>query len=144
MTANKPHRINTKRAYEAPSPEDGRRVLVDRMWPRGVMRETLALDDWLKEVAPSDRLRRWFNHDPARWPEFVARYGEELETPPAREALDQLARRAREEPLTLVYAARDEAHNNAVALRDVIVRHLAHGGGASTRKKSPPSRLAQR
>jgi uncharacterized protein YeaO (DUF488 family) len=137
MTAKEQRRINIKRAYEAPSRDDGRRVLVDRMWPRGVTRKTLALDDWLKEASPSDALRRWFNHDPARWPEFVVRYGEELKTPPAREALDELVRHAREEPLTLVYAASDEVHNNAVALRDVIVQHLAHGGGAHPRRRSP-------
>src|SRR5262245_61373488 len=137
MTAKKPHRISIKRAYEAPSRDDGRRVLVDRMWPRGVTRETLALDDWLKEASPSDALRRWFNHDPARWPEFTARYGDELEKPLASEAVDQLVRSAREGPLTLVYAASDEVHNNAVALRNIIVRHLAHGGGARPRRRSP-------
>jgi hypothetical protein len=73
-----------------------------------VTRKTLAFDDWPKEVSPRDALRRWFNHDPARWPEVVARYGDELEAPPAREAIDELARHAREEPLTLVYAASDE------------------------------------
>jgi uncharacterized protein YeaO (DUF488 family) len=137
MTANKPHRVNIKRAYEAPSRDDGRRVLVDRMWPRGVTRKTLALDDWVKEASPSDALRRWFNHEPARWPEFVARYGNELKRPPAREALDELVHHAREEPLTLVYAASDEVHNNAVALRDVIEQHLAHGGGGNPRRRSP-------
>jgi uncharacterized protein YeaO (DUF488 family) len=137
MTANKPHRINIKRAYEAPSRDDGRRVLVDRIWPRGVARETLALDDWLKEASPSQGLRRWFNHDPARWPEFVARYGDELKTSPAREALDELVRHARKQPLTLVYAASDEVHNNAVALRDVIMEHLARGGRANPHRSSP-------
>jgi uncharacterized protein YeaO (DUF488 family) len=137
MTANKPHRINIKRAYEAPSRDDGRRVLVDRIWPRGVARETLALDNWLKEASPSQGLRRWFNHDPARWPEFVARYGDELKTSPAREALDELVRHARKQPLTLVYAASDEVHNNAVALRDVIMEHLARGGRANPHRSSP-------
>src|SRR5262245_55619418 len=130
MTARKPHRISIKRAYAAPSRDDGRRVLVDRMWPRGVARKTLALDDWLKQASPSDDLRRWFNHDPARWPEFIARYGDELKMPPACEAVDQLVRSAREGPLTLVYAASDEEHNNAVALRDVVLRRLAHRGGS--------------
>jgi uncharacterized protein YeaO (DUF488 family) len=126
MTTRGPHRIRIKRAYEAPSRDDGRRVLVDRMWPRGVARERLALDDWLKEASPSDALRRWFHHDPARWPEFVARYGDELKKAPASDAVNQLVRCAREGPLTLVYAASDEAHNNAVALRDVIGKHLSH------------------
>jgi uncharacterized protein YeaO (DUF488 family) len=105
-------------------------VLVDRIWPRGVTREKLALDDWLKEAAPSDGLRRWFNHDPARWPEFTARYRDELKTTPAREAVAELARCARQGPLTLVYAASDETHNNAVALRDVILQHLSRDGSA--------------
>jgi uncharacterized protein YeaO (DUF488 family) len=124
MTGHRPHRIAIKRAYAAPSRDDGRRVLVDRMWPRGVARAKLALDGWMKDAAPSDGLRRWFNHDPARWPEFVARYGDELSKPPASEAVAALAQCAREGALTLVYAASDEAHNNAVALRDVVERQL--------------------
>jgi uncharacterized protein YeaO (DUF488 family) len=136
MTAKKQHRIDIKRAYEVPSRDDGRRVLVDRMWPRGVTRATLALDDWLKEASPSDALRRWFNHDPARWPEFAARYGDELKRPPASDALDELVRCARAGPLTLIHAARDEAHNNAVALHDVIARRLSHRGGANPRLKT--------
>ena len=137
MTAHKPHQIRIKRAYAAPADDDGRRVLVDRMWPRGVAREKLALDDWQKEASPSDGLRHWFNHDSSRWPEFVRRYGDELKSPPANSALDELVRWARKGPLTLIYAARDEAHNNAVALRDVIVHHLSHRAGASARGKSP-------
>lgn len=137
MMTHKAHCVRIKRAYAAPSRGDGRRVLVDRMWPRGVARETLALDDWLKAASPSDALRRWFNHDPARWPEFAARYGDELKKPPASEAVDQLVRSARQGPLTLVYAARDEEHNNAVALRDVIMQHLAHRGGSGGRGRSP-------
>ena len=136
MTANKPHRINIKRAYAAPSRDDGRRVLVDRMWPRGVTREKLALDEWLKEAAPSDGLRRWFNHDPTRWAEFAARYRDELKAPPASDAVAGLARSAREGPLTLVYAARDEAHNNAVALRDVIVQHMSRHGSSRSQGRS--------
>ena len=137
MTGRKPHRIRIKRAYEAPSRDDGRRVLVDRMWPRGVTREKLALDRWLKEAAPSDDLRKWFNHDPSRWPEFTARYGDELRKPPASDAVDELVRCAREGPLTLVYAASDEAHNDAVALRDIIAQHLAHGKRSGERGTSP-------
>jgi uncharacterized protein YeaO (DUF488 family) len=136
MTAHDLDRVHIKRAYEAPSRDDGRRVLVDRLWPRGVSRQTLALDDWLKEASPSDGLRRWFNHDPDRWPEFAARYRDELEKPPASGAVDELVRCAREGRLTLVYAASDEARNNAVALRQVIVRRLSHRGGGSPRRKS--------
>jgi uncharacterized protein YeaO (DUF488 family) len=124
MTRRRAHRIAIKRAYEAPSRDDGRRVLVDRMWPRGVARDRLAVDDWLKEAAPSNELRRWFNHDPARWREFVKRYRNELKAPPASEAVAELVRCARQAPLTLVYAARDEKHNDAVALREVITERL--------------------
>src|SRR5262249_44385699 len=105
MTRRKASCVRIKRAYADPSGDDGRRVLVDRMWPRGVARDRLALDDWLKEAAPSNDLRRWFNHDPARWRDFVARYREELKGPPASEAVAELVRCARQGPLTLVYAA---------------------------------------
>jgi uncharacterized protein YeaO (DUF488 family) len=124
MTRGEAHRVGIKRAYAAPSRDDGRRVLVDRLWPRGVTRDKLALDDWLKEAAPSNDLRRWFNHDAARWTEFVARYRNELKAPPASDAVAELARCARQGRLTLVYAASDETHNNAVVLRDVIEQHL--------------------
>lgn len=112
--------VRAKRAYAAPSSDDGQRILVDRIWPRGVRRDQLALDDWLKDVAPSNDLRRWFNHDPERWPEFVVRYRAELAKPPASEALASLKACARRGALTLVYAARDEKHNNAIALRDIL------------------------
>ena len=124
MTRTKPD-VCVKRAYEAPAREDGRRVLADRMWPRGVKRDELGLDDWLKDLAPSNELRRWFGHDPDRWPEFTARYRDELAKPPASEALAQLVRYARQGRLTLIYAARDETHNNAVALRDLILEQLS-------------------
>lgn len=115
--------IRVKRAYEPPTRSDGFRVLVDRLWPRGISREALAIDAWHKEIAPSDGLRRWFGHDPGRWAEFVRRYRVELRTPAAA-VLDDLARRAKEGALTLVYAARDQEHNNAVVLRDEIVRRI--------------------
>jgi len=111
--------ICTKRAYQPPAPEDGLRVLVDRLWPRGVTKEALAIDRWIKEIAPSDKLRRWFGHDPARWEEFRRRYGRELALHTA--VLGELRELARGGMLTLVYAARDEAHNNAVALRDILI-----------------------
>ena len=113
-----------KRAYVPPAKEDGCRVLVDRLWPRGVARKSLALDEWQKDVAPSADLRRWFNHDPARWDEFKARYRAELAKSPAREALSALVQLARRGKLTLIYAARDENHNEATVLRDVILRRL--------------------
>jgi len=107
--------ISIKRAYEPPSASDGRRVLVDRLWPRGVSKAEARLDDWLKAVAPSDALRRWFGHQPQRWEEFRRRYREELAGNPAVETLRKLAAEA---PLTLVYGARDEAHNDAVVLAE--------------------------
>ena len=133
MTKRKPYHVRIKRAYADPSRDDGRRVLVDRMWPRGMARDRLALDDWLKEAAPSNDLRRWFNHDPARWREFVARYRDELKRQPASEAVAELVRCARQGPLTLVYAASDETYNDAVALRDLIAQHLSHGKGRKAR-----------
>jgi len=121
----KSHTVHIKRAYDEPSPDDGSRILVDRLWPRGVPRDTLALDDWLKDIAPSDELRRWFGHDVARWQEFVQRYLAELEAPPASDAVAALVQQARKGNVTLVYAARDTAHNNAVVLRDMVTDRLA-------------------
>jgi uncharacterized protein YeaO (DUF488 family) len=112
--------LKAKRAYEPAGADDGYRVLIDRLWPRGVSRERARLDEWARELAPSDELRRWFGHEPQRFPEFRARYRSELAT--HREQLDALRRRARDEPVTLVYAARDTEHNDAVVLADVI-RH---------------------
>ncbi len=111
--------IRLKRAYEKPSPADGTRILVDRLWPRGISREKAALDGWMKEIAPSTELRKWFAHDPKRWEEFRRRYSEELRAHPER--LEELRSFARKGTLTLVYAAHDEAHNDAVVLRDVLL-----------------------
>lgn len=113
--------IHLKRIYEAPAKADGTRVLVDRIWPRGVRKEQAAVDLWLKEVAPSSELRKWFGHDPARWPEFGARYRRELEA--ATDGLKTLKQLTRRGDVTLLYAARDEAHNNAVALREYLEGH---------------------
>jgi uncharacterized protein YeaO (DUF488 family) len=111
--------IRLKRAYEPPAPDDGARVLIDRLWPRGVKKEDAAIDEWLKEVAPSDALRKWFGHDPARWQEFQRRYQSEVgQHPGAFERLRALARRGQ---ITLVYSAHDEAHNNAVVLKDLLL-----------------------
>lgn len=110
--------IALKRAYDEPRADDGHRVLVDRIWPRGLSKDDARLDDWLKEVAPSDALRRWFGHDPSRWAEFRRRYLAELKA--HRETLRDLARRARGERVTLVFAAKDEAHNNAVVLKQYL------------------------
>ena len=107
--------INLKRAYEPPAPEDGFRVLVERLWPRGLKKEAVALDLWLKDVAPSPELRRWFGHDPARWEEFRRRYRVELADQPA--AVKVLREKLGQGKVTLVYGSRDQEHNAAVALK---------------------------
>ncbi|AZO70990.1 MULTISPECIES: DUF488 domain-containing protein [unclassified Mesorhizobium] len=106
--------IAVKRVYEAPAKADGRRVLVDRIWPRGVARKDAALTLWLKDIAPSDELRKWFGHEPGRWAEFQRRYRAELDA--NGDAVAQLHGLVGEGKVTLLYGARDEAHNNAVAL----------------------------
>jgi uncharacterized protein YeaO (DUF488 family) len=119
--------VRLKRAYEPPAPTDGYRVLIDRLWPRGVSREQAELDEWERELSPSAELRRWFGHDPSRFVEFRRRYIEELDD--QRPRLAKLRRRAREGTLTLVYAARDTEHNDAVVLAGV----LRHGLPANPR-----------
>lgn len=110
--------IKLKRAYEAPKKSDGFRVLVDRLWPRGIKKEELALGRWLKEVAPSSELRKWFNHDPEKWTEFCRRYAAELEE--KKEAIEFLREKSEEGSLTLVFSAKDTKHNNAVALKKFL------------------------
>ncbi len=112
--------VRIKRAYAEPAPGDGYRVLVDRLWPRGVKKEALRLDLWAKELAPSPALRKWFGHDPARFRDFARRYHAELRHDPARSLLADVSRRAAQGTVTLVYGARDEEHNGAVVLRDAI------------------------
>ncbi|MCC7547263.1 MAG: DUF488 domain-containing protein [Burkholderiales bacterium] len=114
-----PDNIRLKRAYEVPARTDGTRVLVDRLWPRGVRKEQAAIDEWVKELAPSAALRKWFGHDPERWLEFRRRYAQELSG--HAEALDRLRALARNGPVTLVYAARDQVHNDAVVLREILL-----------------------
>lgn len=109
--------IRTKRAYDKPAGRDGCRILVDRIWPRGVSKETARIDKWLKEVAPSTNLRKWFGHDPEKWTEFKKRYYVELKD---NQAVDDILQTARERPVTLVYAAKDQEHNNAVALKEYL------------------------
>ena len=111
--------IRLKRSYEPPGSGDGTRVLVDRLWPRGVSKARADLDQWMKEIAPSTGLRKWFAHDPARWDEFRRRYAEELHR--NADLLTQLRALAREGTVTLVYSAHDEVHNDAVVLRDVLL-----------------------
>jgi uncharacterized protein YeaO (DUF488 family) len=112
--------VRLKRAYEPPARSDGYRVLIDRIWPRGVSKEHAHLDEWARELAPSSELRRWFAHDPARFAEFRRRYLDELEA--QQEKLRELRRRAREGTLTLVYGARDTEHNDAVVLAELLRR----------------------
>jgi uncharacterized protein YeaO (DUF488 family) len=116
--------ICLKRAYEAPSKADGERVLVERLWPRGLTKARAAVDRWLKEVAPSPQLRKWFGHDPEKWEEFERRYWKELQ---GRKEVVDLRRKAQRHTLTFVYAARDEEHNGAVALKAFIERGRHHG-----------------
>lgn len=111
--------VKLRRVYEPPSRSDGKRVLIDRLWPRGVKKSEVKIDEWMKDIAPSTGLRKWFGHEPARWPEFQDRYAAEVRQHP--ELLNDLRRLAREGPLTLVFAARDEAHNDAIVLRDLIL-----------------------
>ncbi len=107
--------IQLKRVYEKPARGDGLRVLVERLWPRGLSKERAAVDLWLKDVAPSPELRKWFGHDPDRWVEFQKRYARELRE--NKEAVGLLKEKARKGTVTLVYAARDEEHNGALALK---------------------------
>ena len=121
--------VRLKRAYEPAEPADGYRVLVDRLWPRGVAKEAARLDDWARELAPSDELRRWFGHDPAKFAEFRRRYRAELAA--REEKLRELRRRARRGTVTLVYAARDPEHNDAVVLAELLRERSARTAGPS-------------
>ena len=114
--------FHIKRVYEPAAKTDGLRVLVDRLWPRGLTKEKAHVDLWLKDISPSDELRRMVHGDPTKWGEFVRAYDRELATDPAKAAMADLRKRARSEPVTLLFAARDEVHNNAVALRDFLER----------------------
>jgi uncharacterized protein YeaO (DUF488 family) len=110
--------LELKRAYEPAEPKDGMRILVDRLWPRGLSQLQARVDLWLKEIAPSNELRKWFAHDPAKWEEFARRYFAELEQ--ERDAVERLRRMAQKRPVTLVYSARDREHNQAVALKQFL------------------------
>ncbi|MEZ0348312.1 MAG: DUF488 family protein [Thermus sp.] len=109
--------LRVKRVYDPPSLEDGLRVLVDRLWPRGLSKEKARVDWWAKGLAPSEALRRWFSHDPAKYPEFLARYRKELQENPDLEKLKGLAREGR---VTLLYAAKERRYNNAWALKEIL------------------------
>jgi uncharacterized protein YeaO (DUF488 family) len=113
--------IQLKRVYEQPSRRDGLRILVERLWPRGLSKQRAAVDLWLKDVAPSPELRKWFAHDPAKWKEFQERYRKELRE--RKDAVHLLKQNCKKGTITLVYAARDEEHNGAVALKRYLERH---------------------
>jgi uncharacterized protein YeaO (DUF488 family) len=113
--------IQLKRVYDKPSRKDGSRILVDRLWPRGLTKERAALQSWLKDVAPSTELRKWFGHDPAKWKEFQTRYRKELHD--KKDALARLKQQAQEHTVTLVYAAQDEEHNEAIVLKRIVEGH---------------------
>ena len=121
--------IRLKRAYNSAGSGDGTRILIDRLWPRGVRKADAAIDVWAKDIAPSTALRRWFGHDPARWHEFRRRYSEEIHR--RRDRLDELRTLAQKGRITLVFAARDEAHNDAVVLREILL-------GRSIPRRPPP------
>jgi len=119
--------IRLKRVYDPPEPQDGRRFLVERLWPRGMRKDALSLDAWAKEVAPSTALRRWFGHDPKKWEEFQRRYFAELDRKP--DAWRLLLDAARRGTITLLYSARDTDHNNAAALRTYLEKKLRTSRG---------------
>jgi uncharacterized protein YeaO (DUF488 family) len=110
--------LRLKRVYEPPLPTDGERILIDRLWPRGLSKARAAIDEWMKDIAPSAELRRWFGHDPDKWREFQRRYKHELRA--NAELVDALARKAARRRVTLVYGAHDEEHNDAVVLAAVV------------------------
>lgn len=112
-------KVRLKRAYEQPSPHDGTRILVDRLWPRGIRKDDAEIHHWAKELSPSTELRKWFGHDPARWEEFRRRYRSEIDARP--EEVERLRNLSEKGPITLVFAAHDEVHNDAVVLREVLL-----------------------
>jgi len=110
--------IRIKRVYDPPRPEDGKRILIDRLWPRGIRKEDLQMDEWLKEIAPSDKLRKWFSHDPKKYEEFKKRYAEELED--KSEILERIKGEAKRGRVTILFSARDTEHNNATVLKELL------------------------
>jgi uncharacterized protein YeaO (DUF488 family) len=124
--------LKLKRVYEPAGPDDGTRILVDRLWPRGLSKAEAAVDRWLKEIAPSTELRQWFGHDPVRWPEFRRRYILELRQ--HIETLNEIRALARKGTVTLLYGAHDEAHNDAVVLLDLLCSEWVSSEARSDRR----------
>jgi len=110
--------IKIKRVYDPPEADDGKRILIDRLWPRGIKKESLEMDEWLKDIAPSDGLRKWFSHDPAKYHEFKKRYVKELEK--KKETIERIRDEAKKETVTLLFSAKDVEHNNATILKEVL------------------------
>ena len=127
-----------KRVYSDPSPRDGVRILVDRIWPRGISKERACIDEWRKELAPSTRLRQWFSHDPHKWKEFRRRYRAELRRSCQTEALKALVVLSRKQTITLIYSAADEEHNQAVVLKAVLDSRRK----SATSNHNPDNRVA--
>jgi uncharacterized protein YeaO (DUF488 family) len=112
--------IKIKRTYDPPLPDDGKRILVDRLWPRGIKKEGAKIDEWLKDIAPSDELRKWFSHDPSKWQEFKRRYKKELND--KSDLIKNLGRQSKKMNVTLLFSAKDIEHNNAVVLKEVLTQ----------------------
>ncbi len=110
--------MKTKRIYESAEKEDGCRILIDRLWPRGVSKENAKIDLWLKDIAPSDELRKWFGHDPKKWEEFKKKYAKELED--KQSLIKEIQEKAKKGTVTLIYSAKDTEHNNAIALKGIL------------------------
>jgi uncharacterized protein YeaO (DUF488 family) len=136
--------VRLKRAYEPTDPDDGYRVLVERLWPRGLRKEQAHFDAWLKDIAPSDALRKWFHQDPGRWPEFEQRYARELETAAARSEIADLARRASSGTVTLIFSSHDEQHNSAVVLERILERRIPGRKGLVRPKRAGAEKLISR
>ena len=119
--------IKLKRVYEGPNPSDGFRVLVDRLWPRGISKEEAHIDEWLRDIAPSTELRKWFGHDPQKWPEFQRRYRDELKS--NTQSLEKLLADTAGKDITLVYASREERYNNVTVLKEVLQELIATKSG---------------
>jgi uncharacterized protein YeaO (DUF488 family) len=132
--------LRLKRVYEPPARSDGRRILVDRLWPRGLSKKDAAVDDWLRDIAPSTELRRWFNHEPEKWPEFERRYRHELRA--HADLLRAVTAQATRGTVTLVYGARDEAHNDAIVLARVIRARIRLAAAATRKNKHRPTGAA--
>ena len=112
--------VKIKRIYDPVSSDDGKRILIDRLWPRGIKKEKAKIDEWLRDVAPSDELRKWFSHDPSKYQEFKKRYVKELEK--KSELLEKIKKEAKKEAVTLLFSAKDTEHNNATALKEILSR----------------------